>query len=302
MIWNLGSINADYFYHVPHIPHPGQTLAASDFRKGLGGKGANQSVAMARAGAKVAHIGAIGADGAWMRTRLTELGVGTDTIATVEVPSGHAVICVADDGENAITLLAGANGQIPEGHITAALRDVQRGDWLVLQNETNGQHTAAALARDKGGKIAYSAAPFDAQAAMQMLPLIDLLAVNAGEAEALTAALGLSSPHQIPVPLVLVTMGAAGGTLYDTHAGAEWHYDGIAVTAVDTTGAGDTFFGYFIAGLAQGMARAQALTRANHAAALKVTRHGTAEAIPTEREVLLFGHAADLAGQWRAGA
>lgn len=108
-VWCLGSINIDYFYNVPHIPAPGETLAATHHSRGLGGKGANQSVAAARAGAPTEHIGAVGVDAEWAVNLLGDYGVGTDHIATLELPTGHAVINVASDGENAIVILPGAN-------------------------------------------------------------------------------------------------------------------------------------------------------------------------------------------------
>ena len=110
-IFNLGSINADHVYCVPHLPGPGETLAATSMQTGLGGKGANMSVAAARAGSHVAQIGAVGRDGLWAKNRLLEYGVDTRHIAELDVPTGHAIITVDDAGENAITLFSGANHQ-----------------------------------------------------------------------------------------------------------------------------------------------------------------------------------------------
>lgn len=282
-IYNLGSINVDHFYSVPHIPHPGETLASTDYAIGLGGKGANQSVAMAKAGADVRHIGAVGADGSGWLDRLQALGVNVDDVCAVHLPTGHAIITVAEDGENAITLFAGANQGIPNAHIATALAKIKPTDWLVLQNETNGHQAAMECAKAKGARIAYAAAPFEAKSTLALLPHIDLLAVNEGEAQELAHALDIAEYENIPVPMLLVTLGAKGARLY--HGAGVTEVSGIKTTAVDTTGAGDTFFGYFLAGLDRGLDHNAALNLANKAAALKVTRPGTADAIPSLAEV-----------------
>lgn len=287
-IFNLGSINADHLYAVPHIVKPGETLASTNFTQGLGGKGANQSVAIARAGGDVRHIGAVGADGQLWLDRLAELGVSVDDVATVDTPTGHAIISVASDGENAITLFPGANQVIPKTHIEDVLVDLGSNDWLLMQNETNGQDVAIIVARAKGAKIAYSAAPFSTDAVQAVLPHIDLLVVNEGEAADTQKALGASKPEDLPVPLVLMTLGSKGAVLIDTVAKTTIYAETIPVTAVDTTGAGDTFLGYFMAATDQGMDVKATLTLANKAAALKVTKPGTADAIPGLDQVIQF--------------
>ncbi|MGB0798055.1 MAG: ribokinase [Planktomarina sp.] len=287
-VYNLGSINADMFYEVPHIPVPGETLAAKHMRQGLGGKGANQSVALIRSGAEVKHIGAVGPDGDWMLDRLNSLGLDTDLVAKLTVPSGHAIINVADDGENAITLFPGANQAIPSKHIKVALADIGPDDWLVLQNETNGQTQAIDLAIAAGARICYSAAPFDADATKKVLDKIDILAVNEGEANELLTAMHLPILASLDIPAVLMTRGAQGAVFYDLENNTEVEADALNVTPVDTTGAGDTFLGFFIGRLDAGDGVAEALQIASQAAALKVTRPGTADAIPALSDVLAF--------------
>lgn len=281
-IWNLGSINADHFYHLPHIPAPGETLAAHALTTGLGGKGANMSVACARAGARCHHIGRVGADGIWARDRLMEYGIDTRFIEAGKAPTGHAIIALAEDGENAITLFAGANRNISTSQIGAALSEAAAGDWFVTQNETNGQVRAATQAKKLGLKLAYAAAPFEAEAVEAMLPLIDLLILNAVEMAQLQAALG-RGPEDLNLPTVIVTKGPDGVDFYQN--GAHSHAPAIPVTPVDTTGAGDTFTGYTLAGLDRGLSLPQSLRLASHAAALMVTRQGTADVIPDLREV-----------------
>ncbi|MGB3147306.1 MAG: PfkB family carbohydrate kinase, partial [Paracoccaceae bacterium] len=192
MIYNLGSINIDHFYRVPHLPQPGETLAATAYEIGLGGKGANQSAAVAKAGVPVTHIGAIGPDSGWIIDRLEGWGVQTRHIARLDTPTGQAIINVDQAGENAIVLFAGANNAMPFSLVEAALAPAERGDILILQNETAHQATAAALAAEKGMVVIYSAAPFDIAAVRAVLPHVTVLVLNAVEAEQLSAALGVA--------------------------------------------------------------------------------------------------------------
>ncbi len=284
-IWNLGSINADFVYAVPHIPQPGETLASTGRQVFLGGKGANMSVAAARAGATVHHIGAVGEDGDWARQRLTEYGVDTRHIATSTAATAQAIIAVDTAGENAIILFPGANGEIPQSILQEAMAEAQTEDWLILQNETNLQRTAAKLGHDMGLRVAYAAAPFDAQRVQAVLPYLDFLILNAVEAEQLAKATG-KTPDALGVEDVIVTLGADGADWY-SDAGHQ-HFDAIKVDPVDTTGAGDTFTGYVLAGLDRGMSMDQAIRQAARAGALMVMRHGTADVIPDLSEVRAF--------------
>ena len=284
-VWNLGSINIDNVYRVPHFPAPGETLSASDHSQGLGGKGANMSVAIARAAARVSHIGAVGGDGGWTVDRLMEYGVDTrriDRIATAA--TGHANISVDDHGENQIILYPGTNRMISEDAINSALSAAAAGDFLVMQNETNGQKLAAQTARQLGLRVMYAAAPFDTDAVSDVLPFTDLLVLNQIEADQLQEAVGKPLDH-LGVGNIVVTLGADGCRWLDVQAGSELHVPAIPVEAVDTTGAGDTFTGYLVAGLDRGMPMQQALTLATQAGAIMVTRHGTADVIPDLKDI-----------------
>ncbi|MCM2561961.1 ribokinase [Lutimaribacter sp. EGI FJ00015] len=285
-IYNLGSINADHFYAVPHLPGAGETLAATALTTGLGGKGANQSVAAAQAGAEVVHMGAVGRDGAWAVDRLASYGVQTQAIAETETPTGHAVICVDPAGENQIILYPGANHALGADQL-AVLDAAGSGDWLILQNETNLQAEAAKRARGQGALVAYSAAPFAVDSVRAMMPHVDLLLLNAVEARQLSRALGVAVAD-LPVPQIVVTKGADGAEWIGPNRGETVSVPAQEVDAVDTTGAGDTFAGYMVAGLSQSMVPGDALRLAAAAAALKVTRAGTADAIPTRVEVDAF--------------
>ncbi len=283
MIFNLGSINSDHIYGLPHLPGAGETLAADSYYRTLGGKGANQSVAAARAGARVCHIGAVGSDGGWMVDLLGEYGVEVSNIVRHEGPSGHAVVYVDAAGENSIVIYPGANRGLGLADVTTALSAASPGDWLMMQNETNLQVETARLAQGAGMHLAYSAAPFDADAVEAILPFVRLLILNDVEARQLERAIGA-----IAVPQLLITRGAEGADWHDNISGEVISVPAFDVTPVDTTGAGDTFVGYLIASIAQGLAPGPALKRASAAAALQVQRPGTAEAIPTAEETAAF--------------
>lgn len=281
-VWNLGSINADHVYRVPHLPGPGETLAATGYDRGLGGKGANMSVALARAGARVEHIGAIGPDGAWARALLENAGVRVHHIAYAEAPTGHANICVDASGENVIVLLPGANRALELSDLEAALANAAPGDWLLMQNETNLQAEALHRARAAGLRCAYAAAPFEAAQVTALLEGLDLLLLNEVEAEQLRAATG-RAPQALGVADVVVTLGARGCRWHGAEGAVE--VPAPRVQAVDTTGAGDCFTGYLLAGLDAGLPMREALSRAVRAAALAVTRPGAAAAVPTAEEL-----------------
>ncbi|KIC20555.1 ribokinase [Leisingera sp. ANG-Vp] len=283
-IWNLGSINADMVYAMPHLPAAGETLAASSLDRFLGGKGANMSVAAARAGSEVFHIGAVGPDGLWARERLTAFGVDTGHVMETGTPTGHAVIAVEPGGENQIILFPGANRALALEQLTQALSKARAGDTLVIQNETSLQAEAAELGRRLGLRVCYAAAPFDADAVQAVLPFLDFLILNEVEAAQLEQAIG-KPPGAIGVRDVIITLGAKGARHIDGGTGAVQDVPALPVTAVDTTGAGDTFTGYVLAGLDQGLAMEKAMAAASRAAALMVTRHGTADVIPELAEV-----------------
>lgn len=283
-VFNLGSINADLFYQVPHLPGPGETLASTEHSRGLGGKGTNMSVAIARAAARAVHIGAVGPDGRWAVDRLLEYGVDTRHILEVPVPTGHAIIMVDASGENAILLFPGANHAVSETDIAKTLEEATEADTFLFQNETSAQIEGATLASARGMRVVYAAAPFDAKAVQAVLPLLDMLVMNAVEAQQLTEATGIALPD-LPVRDIVVTLGGDGCRWLNTDTGTDRHFPAIPVTPVDTTGAGDTFTGYLVAALDRGMPMEQAISLGQQAGAIMVTRHGTADVIPDLKDV-----------------
>lgn len=284
-IWNLGSINIDHVYRLDHLPRPGETLAARSYVQGLGGKGANQSIAAARAGALTHHIGAMGAGDDWVMGRLMDAGVcAADILRLPGQATGHAIILLDGQAENAIVIHPGANRAITPAMLDKPLSAIKPRDTLLIQNETSCQVEAARIARQAGARVIYSAAPFDIGAVRAILPHATMLAMNAGEAEELFAAM----PGDLPVQGLLITRGGDGAEYRDLTAGTVHRQAAFPVNPVDTTGAGDTFAGYFAAVLDRGDTIPAALRLAAGAAALKVTRPGAGDAIPGMEEVLAF--------------
>ncbi|MCG6111134.1 MAG: ribokinase [Paracoccus sp.] len=284
-IWNLGSINIDQVYRLDSLPRPGETLASRGYAQGLGGKGANQSVAAARAGATTHHLGAMGTGDDWVRDRLAQAGVDMGQVACLDdQATGHAIILLDADAENAIVIHPGANRAIDEAALTDALSALSPSDTLLIQNETNGQVAAAQAAQARGARVIYSAAPFDLESVRAVLPHVSILAMNEGEAQQLFAGI----PGDLPVQGLLITRGAEGAEYRDLTTGQVHSQSSFRVTPVDTTGAGDTFAGYFAAALDAGSDVAAALRLASGAAAVKVTRAGAGDAIPTRAEVEAF--------------
>lgn len=285
MILTIGSVNIDHAYRVSRHPQPGETVPDLGYLRGLGGKGANQTLAARMAGAHVAMAGAIGDDGTWCRDQLAAQGIDVSHLRTVASATGHAIITVDDQAENTIVIHGGANRALTPDLIDNALATCPTGNWVLLQNETNLVAYAAAQARAAGLRVAYAAAPFDPEAAREVLAHTDLLAVNAVEAEQLAAHLG-HPVADLEIPGLLITKGA-DGAIYSTADGTV-SADAFPVDPVDTTGAGDTFLGFFLATLDLGDPPAKALRRAAAAAALQVTRPGAGEAIPSSADVNAF--------------
>ena len=281
-VYNLGSINIDHVYRVPHLPAPGETLSALDYAQGLGGKGANQSVAAARAGAMCHHIGAIGPNSDWVLAEMQAYGIDLRYVSVLPVATGHAIINVDPQAENNIVIFPGANRALNADMAAAALAGAGPADSLLLQNETSAQAEAAAIAAARGMRVVYSAAPFDIGAVRAVLPNVSLLVMNEIEAEQLRAAQGA-----LPQIDCIITKGAQGAE-WISAASEPLFMPAFKVTPVDTTGAGDTFIGTLAAALDLGLPREAAMRRASATSALQVTRRGAAQAIPTAAEVEAF--------------
>ncbi|MGD9723735.1 MAG: ribokinase [Pirellulales bacterium] len=287
-IINLGSLNLDRVFRVPHIVAPGETIAAHSLVTFAGGKGANQSVAMARAGAHVKHVGKVGTDGAWLVEKLSAEGIDTSGIAECPQPTGQAIIQVDAAGENCIVLLGGANRALTEPDVDRALAGTAPGSWLLLQNETSAVPYAIRRGHELGLRVAFNPAPFDETVREYPLELVHLLCVNHSEGAALA---GEQSPEQIVTVLaqrlpgaeILLSLGAQG-VRYQGPVGSLVE-PAPTVTAVDTTAAGDTLLGYFLACHDRGLGPRESLRLACHAAALCVARAGAMDSIPRWADV-----------------
>ncbi|MEX0777138.1 MAG: ribokinase [Phycisphaeraceae bacterium] len=285
---NFGSLNIDEVYAVERIARPGETVASRSRGLFAGGKGANQSVALARAGATVAHAGAVGEDGRWLIDKLAADGVDTQHIRVGAAPTGRAVIQVDHAGQNAIVLLAGANHAITAEQREQTLAGFAAGDLLLVQNEINAVPELMRAAKARGMRVCFNPAPFTIEVRDYPLDLVDVLVVNESEGEGLTTE---REPRTIASELawrnleqdVIVTCGSQG--VLHQRGDVCLSVEAVRVAAVDTTAAGDCFIGYFLAGRAAGMDIEAALRRACRAAAISVTRPGAMDSIPCRAEV-----------------
>jgi len=295
-ILNFGSLNVDYVYEVDHFVRPGETLAAASRSVKAGGKGLNQSVALARAGAEVWHAGCLGEGGEMLKDLLEENGVNTELLLPVDGMQGHTVIQVDRTGENSILLFGGSNRRVPEDYARRAVSGFERGDWLVLQNEINNLPLIVRLAHERGMHIALNPSPYDGSLAETDFSLLEWLMVNEIEAEQIT---GEKEPEKVwekihgryPELSLLLTLGSRGSVAWRVRGGEteSARAEAVRVRAVDTTAAGDTYTGYFLAGLTGGKPLRECMREASGAAAAAVTRPGAAESIPWRRELFPEG-------------
>jgi ribokinase len=291
-VFNIGSINWDHCYQVEHFVRPGETLGTRNYVKVMGGKGANQSVALASSGVSVIHIGALGEGDTTAKEALSDLGVDMQHVPLLsQQATGHAIIQVEDAGENAILLFPGANHALTMTQIQDGLASSQAGDWVLLQNETNLIEEIIPYAKSLKLNVAFNPAPMDKALTLSVLNELDLLIVNEVELADLAQtddANGAFSQAKewSKERRIMVTLGSKGVKFFDQ--GIEQSFAGFNVDAVDTTAAGDTFIGFFLGGLTQGLKIADLLQQACAAAAICVTRTGAIPAIPKLEEVRSF--------------
>ncbi|MCW8107105.1 ribokinase [Alteromonas ponticola] len=290
-IINFGSINIDHVYQVDHFVTPGETLASNHYQTLLGGKGANQSIALAMAGADVRHVGCIHENDASFKQTLIRKGVDCRFVKCSDTPSGHAIIQVTPSGENAIVLFGGANQTITEKMVEHALDDAKSSDWVLMQNETSCIKEAMQQAKKKGLKVAFNPAPMSESVKALPYNCIDLLIVNETEAAAITGESEIDAilnhfTEKWGHARVIVTLGKVGVVMLQK--GERTEVKAFSVEAIDTTAAGDCFIGYFLSAFASHADARQALIRGCAASAIAVTREGAAQSIPEEKEVDRF--------------
>ena len=288
-ILNFGSCNIDYVYSLEHIVNVGETETTNKLEVFPGGKGLNQSIAIAKAGAKVYHAGCVGYDGGMLKDILQCNGVDIAYLNTVDAKNGHAVIQVSSKGENSIFLYPGSNEMIAKEHIDKVLENFDKGDFLVLQNEINDVDYIVQKAGEKGMCIILNPSPFNEKIRKINFDMLSYLVINEVE---LLGISGCSEPEEglltlknrYPTLKIILTLGENGSVLF--YGTQELWQSAYKVNVVDTTSAGDTFLGYFVAELSKGTEYSQILKIASAASAITVSRKGAAPSIPNKEELM----------------
>lgn len=288
----IGSINIDKTYRVEHIPQEGETVSAIDFQQFWGGKGLNQSVALAKTFDQVYLAGNINEQDSGLREFLREHNVHDDHLRLwKDKPTGHAIINVDKNGQNCILIFGGANRAFTNDYVDEVIGDFSPGDLLLLQNEINGLDYILRKAHAAGMRIAMNPSPFEERLKRLPLELVDIFIVNEIEGFQLT---GCREPEAIlrrmkellPRAAVVLTLGGSG-SIY-SHGDTLIRQPIYRVPVVDTTAAGDTFTGYFLSGLVSGMSPEECMDRASKASAIAVAHSGATVSIPTLDMVLAF--------------
>ena len=287
-VYNFGSLNVDYVYSVDHFVEAGETISSNKLEIHPGGKGLNQSVALARAGAEVVHGALVGDGGEFLAETLKNSGVDVSKLKRVAGSPGHAIIQVNRNGENCIMIYPGTNRALDDGYVEDFLSDAERGDILLMQNETNCIDAAIRIAKEKGMKIAFNPSPCDEGILKLPLDLVDIWFCNETEGRIL---FGSDEPDVIcesfqkerPDSVLILTLGENGSVYCGPDA--TFNQSAYKAKAVDTTAAGDTFTGYFLASLCRGVTPQDSMDIASRASAITVSRMGASSSIPYLKEV-----------------
>ncbi|MBQ9956216.1 MAG: ribokinase [Ruminococcus sp.] len=287
-VLTIGSMNIDHVYSVDHIVQPGETLTTGGMNVFLGGKGINQSMALAKAGAEVYHSGMIGKDGTMFLEACKEYGVNSDYIRTIDVKTGHTIIQVDKNAQNCILLYGGANQCLTAEFVDEVLGNFEKGDILLLQNEVNLLPYIINKAYEKGMQIALNPSPFDDKLSECDLAKVSIFLLNEIEGGQIS---GQTEPDAIldklqelyPEARIVLTLGKDGAVY--AHKNERYTQPIFKVEAVDTTAAGDTFTGYFLAGIIDGMEIPDILKMSAKASSIAVTRAGAVQSIPYRKEV-----------------
>lgn len=282
-ILNFGSLNIDKVYKVPHFVRPGETISSLGYQCFPGGKGLNQSVAAAKAGHMVCHAGTIGADGSFLEEVLSAGGVDTRYVRKTEGITGHALIQVSEAGENSIILFPGSNYENDQDYIDEVLSKFSQGDILMLQNEVSNPDYLLQKGKEKGMRIMLNPSPMDDFLRQADLSGVTWLMLNETEGKEMT---GEEAPGRIldwllrryPNLQVILTLGGDGAVYRSKDE--EISQPCYPAEVVDTTAAGDTFTGYFVAAMVEGKSAQEALRLAACAAAITVSKEGASVSIP----------------------
>ena len=293
-ILNIGSLNIDNVYQVNHFVRAGETLPSFRLDHFAGGKGLNQSIACARAGAAIYHAGFVGKDGAFLVQYLREAGVNVQQVKVLpDVSTGHAIIQVDQKGQNCILLYSGANTCLTEEYVDAVIDHFEPGDILLLQNETSCVEYAIKRGAFRGLQVALNLSPVSKElTASPVLKKVKWFLINEVEGQAMS---GESRPEKIcrcltgqfPQSNIVLTLGEDGVMLASKGRPPLYH-KAFSVHVVDTTAAGDTFAGYFLASVAKGLPEEACLEYATRASAIAINRPGASPSIPTWEETEHF--------------
>ena len=287
----FGSMNIDRVYTLAHLPEKGETLSCQKYEIHVGGKGLNQSVSLAKSGAEVYMAGFIGQDGRFLADYLGKAGVDTSMIKTTDGFSGHAVIEVDAEGQNQMILFPGANREITPDYCDSVLESFDEGDLVLLQYETSQVEYMIEKAHAKGMKVAINPSPFVEKLIDFDYSNVDYLILNEFEGQSIAGETDIKATvkkliEKLCGGAVILTLGGDGAIYADSDCFVQ--VPAFKVTAVDTTGAGDTFTGYCLTALLNGKTPEEALTTASAASALVVTKSGAAETIPEKDAVADF--------------
>ena len=288
-ILNFGSCNIDYVYSLDHIVRAGETETTHGFEIFPGGKGLNQSIAAAKAGVKIYHAGCVGYDGNLLTDILSENGVDISYLSKISEKNGHAVIQVSNKGENSIFLYPGSNEMVSTDYIDNVLENFDSGDIILLQNEISNVDYIVEKAYQKNMCVILNPSPFNEKIDKIDLNKLTYVILNEIEIKEIS---GCSVPEKGLEHIrnryknlkVILTLGIKGCIYADSEC--ELYQPAFEVKAVDTTAAGDTFTGYFVAELSRGTQYPEILKIASAASAVAVSRKGAAPSIPDKSEVL----------------
>lgn len=287
-ILNFGSLNIDKVYAVEKIVKGGETIDSVSFSESVGGKGLNQSIAVAKAGGNIMHAGCVGKDGEILLQALKDNNVDTSLIKTVETASGQAIIQVDKHGQNCIILFHGANYEVDKAYIDEVMQDFAQDDILILQNEISNIDYIIEVAKAKQMKIYLNPSPINENLNKYNMQAIDGIFVNEHEGVYLADKEKVedildSLASKYPELEIILTFGDKGA--YYRHKDINIFQPAYKVDAVDTTAAGDTFTGYFIALRQQGKSIEESLQKASKASSITVSRKGASISIPKIAEV-----------------
>lgn len=289
-VLNFGSLNVDYTYKVDHMTREGETQSSESMEIFLGGKGFNQSVALAKAGVNVYHAGMIGDDGDGFLTVCKEYGIRTSHIKKVEGKGGHTIIQIDKNAQNSILLFGGSNRRIDKGFVDEVLKDFEKGDYLLLQNEISSLDYIIDKAYERGMIIILNPSPYDHRLDNCDLSKVTYFILNEIEGSQFSKK---ENPDEIvnvmlekyPEAKIILTLGG-DGAMYADASGARFRQPIFPVEPVDTTAAGDTFTGYFISGILENMPIPDILKMSAKASSITVTRKGASPSIPLREEVM----------------